>query len=76
VLDNVEQAKNLKEDYKRFLKMKQQHYVKEFIREKYKGANVNLSGVLNYINYKIYFTKTLEDVERIVENIKATFLNC
>jgi hypothetical protein len=53
-----------------------QESFKEFVQEKYKAANVNLSGVLNYTNYKIYFTKTLEDVEQIVDNIEARFLNC
>jgi hypothetical protein len=33
VLDDVAQTKNLKEDYKRFLKMKQQQHVKEFLEK-------------------------------------------
>jgi hypothetical protein len=49
---------------------------KEFIREKYKAVDVNLSGVSNFTNYKVYYTNTVQDVEQIVENIKMTFLNC
>jgi hypothetical protein len=48
----------------------------EFIREKYKVANVNLSGVSDFTNYKVYYTNTLQNVEIIVENIKSTFCNC
>jgi hypothetical protein len=92
---------NLTEDDKKFLELKQQQYVKEFlekfmdndflyiykniyelqreynsfillnipedeesfkkfIREKYKAVDVNLSGVSNHTNYKIYFTNTLQ----------------
>jgi hypothetical protein len=49
---------------------------KEFIREKYKAANVNLSDVSDFTNYKVYYTNTLQNVETIVENIKETFCNC
>jgi hypothetical protein len=30
---------------------------KEFIREKYKAVDVNLSGVSDFTNYKVYCTK-------------------
>jgi hypothetical protein len=48
---------------------------REYISIKYKAANVNLSGVWNRTNYKVYYTNTLQDVEKIVENIKFVFLN-
>jgi hypothetical protein len=32
---------------------------KEFIREKYKAVGVNLSGVSNFTNYKVFYTNTL-----------------
>jgi hypothetical protein len=51
-----------------------QESLKEFIPEKYKALDVKVSGV--HTKYKIYFTKTLEDVEQIDENIKVTFLDC
>jgi hypothetical protein len=28
------------------------------------------------MNYKVYYTNTLQDVEQIVENIRITFLKC
>jgi hypothetical protein len=58
---------NIPEDEKSF---------KEYISTMYKAAKVNLSGVWNHTNYKVYYTNTLQDVEQIVENIKLTFLNC
>jgi hypothetical protein len=48
---------------------------KEYISTKYKAVDVNISGVSNYSNYKVYYN-TLQDVEQIVENIKMKFLNC
>jgi hypothetical protein len=49
---------------------------KEFIKEKYKVVDANLSGVLKYTNYKVYYTNTLQNVETIIENIKTTFRDC
>jgi hypothetical protein len=48
----------------------------EFIREKYKALDVNLSGVSNFTNYKVHYTNTLQNVETIVENIKTKLYNC
>jgi hypothetical protein len=56
---------NIREDEQSF---------KEYISMKYKAVEVNLSGVCDRTNYKVYYTNTLQDVERIVENIKTVFL--
>jgi hypothetical protein len=58
---------NIPEDEKSF---------KEFIREKYKTVDVNLNGISNFTNYKVYYTNTLQNVETIVKNIKTIFCNC
>jgi hypothetical protein len=47
---------------------------KEFIREKCKAVDTNLSGISNFTNYKVYYTNTLQNVETIVKNIKEIFL--
>jgi hypothetical protein len=47
----------------------------EFINYNYTSAQSNLHGVLDFSNFKVYYTNTLQTVPQIVDEVTTVFIN-
>jgi hypothetical protein len=47
----------------------------EFIDYNYTSAQSNLHGILDFSNFKVYYTNTLQTVTQIVDEVTAVFIN-
>jgi hypothetical protein len=46
----------------------------DFITSTYKPVLSSQHGVMDYTNYKVYFTNTLQNVKKIKEEVTAVFV--
>jgi hypothetical protein len=45
-----------------------------FITSTYKPVLTSQHGIMDYRNYKVYFTNTLQSVKQIIEEVTAAFI--
>jgi hypothetical protein len=48
---------------------------KDFIINQYRPAQSNQHGVMDFNNFKVYFTNTLQRVSQIIDEVRSVFIN-
>jgi hypothetical protein len=48
---------------------------KDFITNQYRPAQSNQHGVMDFNNFKVYFTNTLQSVNQIIDEVTSVFIN-